>query len=112
MAKQEGPFIITGTIGQLCFYRLHDDYYARTKSSLSGARVKNDPAFAQTMFYAGLLKEASVLASSVYRKMNKDKRKHALYRQMTGRAMRLLKEGKSIAEINLLLEQDANSNFT
>ena len=96
MAKQEGSFHITGTIGPVCFYRLYEDYYARRKSSLSGERVKKDPAFAKTMAYAGLLKEASLLASSVYRTLNNDKRQHALYRQLTGAAMRMLKEGKSI----------------
>jgi hypothetical protein len=100
MAKQEGPFFITGTIGQVCFYRLHEDYYARTKSSLNGTRVKSDPAFGKTMIYAGLLKEASLLASAVYRGLARDKRIHALYRQLTGEAMRLLREGKNIAETN------------
>jgi hypothetical protein len=109
MAKQEGPFFITGTIGPVCFYRLYEEYYARTKSSLDRTRVKSDPSFAKTMVYAGLLKEASVLASSLYRNLDKDKRKHALYRQLTGKAIRLLKEGKSIAEareqLSYLLEK-------
>jgi len=105
MAKQEGPFFITGIIGPVCFYRLCEKYYVRTKSSLSGVRVKKDPAFAKTMAYAGLLKEASLLASSVYRALSDDKRQHALYRQLTGTAMRLLKEGKSIAETRELLNR-------
>ena len=98
MAKQLGPFFITGTIDRICFYRLDGEYYARSKSSLSGERVKTDPAFTETRMYASILKEASILASSVYRSLHSDQRQHVLYRQLTGMAMRLLKEGKSIAE--------------
>lgn len=40
MAKQIGPVFITGTIGDICFYKMDGQYYARMKSSLSSKRVK------------------------------------------------------------------------
>ena len=104
MAKQTGPLFITGTIDKVCFYKLDENYYARSKSNLSGVRVKKDPAFAKTMANAALLKEASALASLVYRNLDSKKRKHALYRQMTGAAMHWLKEGKSVAEVKIKVE--------
>jgi hypothetical protein len=63
------------------------------KSSLSGKRVKTDPAFRKTMQYARLLGKASKIASQVYKTYPKATRQFAEYRVLTGKAMRLLKEG-------------------
>lgn len=65
------------------------------KSSLSGKRVKKDPAFAATMYYANMLGIASKIASAVYRQLHKKQRIKGLYRQLTGEAMQLLKAGKT-----------------
>ena len=67
MATQIGLLRITGTVGGICFYRIGNIYYAREKSSLSGERVKNDPAFAETMRYAEQMGNASKIASVIYR---------------------------------------------
>lgn len=93
MAKQVGPVFITGTIGDICFYRMDGVYYARMKSSLNSKRVKKDPKFRRTMEYAGLMGQASKIAAGVYRLLPEDKRKHTLYRAMTGQALRMLKDG-------------------
>src|SRR5438045_9793156 len=93
MAKQVCTFI-TGTIGNLCFYEVDGHYYVRMKSSLSGNRVKKSASFARTMESAGELAAASVIASGVYRKIAKEKRRVELYRKMVGIAKRLLKSGK------------------
>jgi len=45
VAKQIGATKITGTIQNICFYKMEGQYYARQKSSLTGKRVKKDPAF-------------------------------------------------------------------
>jgi len=99
MAKQAGPFYITGCIENICFYHLMGDYYARMKSSLDAKRIKNDPAFSETRRYAELLGRASKIASAVYNELPKEKRKHRLYRKLTGRAMKLLKGGKTEVEV-------------
>lgn len=104
MAKQIGPVKIEGTVGNVTFYQLDGEYCARLKSSLSGKRVKKDPCFRRTMEYAGWLKQASGLASSCYRALPKEERAHAMYRQMVGMAMQMLKAGKDAEVIAVCLE--------
>jgi hypothetical protein len=104
MAKQVGPFKITGCYDHICFYKMDGEYYARMKSSLTGKRVKKDPAFRRTMEYAGLLGQASKIASVVYRGLTMKKREKGSYRKLTGQAMQLLKAGKTKEEILLLLQ--------
>jgi hypothetical protein len=69
-------------------------YYARMKSSLTRKRVLKDPKFQLTRIHAVLLGEASTIASRIYRRINGERKKHALYREMTGRAIYMLREGK------------------
>jgi hypothetical protein len=95
MAKQAGVLKIRGTIAGICFYQLEGEYYARSKSSLSGKRVKQDPVFSETMRYANLLGKASVIGSTVYRSFSKERKSRTLYQKITGRAMKMLKEGWS-----------------
>jgi hypothetical protein len=99
MAKQAGAIKIQGTIGDICFYRLHEEHYARTKSSLSAKRVKHDPAFDATMKYAALLACASKIASVMYKQLPKEQKSRKRYQAMTGQAMRLLKEKMNIEAI-------------
>lgn len=103
MAKQCGPLPFTGTIGNICFYKLGNQYYARMKSSLSSKRVKKDPAFRRTMQHAGILAQASRLASTVYSRIPKDEREHSRYRKMTGAAILMLREEKTPDQIILEL---------
>jgi hypothetical protein len=103
MAKQKGPKFITGTIGGLTYYKLEGTYYVRKKSTLSRKRVKRSPAFQRTMEYAGLLGQASKLASVAYRMLPREKQKVERYRGMTGKAMQLLKEGLDTEEVQARL---------
>jgi hypothetical protein len=96
MAKQAGTIKIKGTIGDICFYRLHEEHYARTKSSLSAKRVKHHPAFKETMKYAALLACASKIASVIYKRLPKEQKSRKKYQAMTGQTMRLLKEKMNI----------------
>jgi hypothetical protein len=105
MAKQKGPVYFTGCSGGITFYRMDGVYYQRRKSSLSGKRVKRSQAFKRTMEYAGLLGRASQLAAAVYRSLPKAERKHALYLQLTGQAMQLLKQGMEEALVTEQLQQ-------
>jgi hypothetical protein len=106
MAEQVGTIRITGTVDGACFYKMGGKYFARQKSTLSGRRVKQDPAFMKTMWYARLLARASVIASGVYRQLPEGKKERRLYRHLTGEAMKLLKSGKSRAEVILLLKRE------
>ncbi len=106
MAKQSGPVYITGTYNGICFYKMNGAYYARQKSSLSGKRVKKDKAFTLTMVYAGIFGQASEIAGEVYRSLDGKQRKHALYRAMTSRANKLLKEGLDAGMVKARLLAD------
>jgi hypothetical protein len=99
MARQSGPYYITGCYDNICFYQLQGNYYARTKSSLTAKRVKKDPAFKATMRYASLLANASKLASALYNGLPKESKGIAVYRLLTGKIMRLLQEGKTHDDI-------------
>ncbi|SIN69422.1 hypothetical protein [Chitinophaga niabensis] len=103
MAKQTGPIKISGTVGNICFYKTKDGYYARLKSSLTGKRVKKDPRFKRTMEYAGMLVAASRLASRCYGSLPEEERVHAVYRKMTGMAMQMLKMGMEAEDIAIHL---------
>jgi hypothetical protein len=84
------PFL--GTIDGICVYTRWGKYYMRTKSSLSGERVKKAPEFKKTMENASLLSRASKIASVVYRQLAE--KKFSLYRMLTGQAMKMLKAGR------------------
>jgi len=99
MAKQAGPIKIKGTIDRICFYKLDGNYYARTKSSLDSKRVKKSKAFRETMRYARLFAKASVIGSTIYRILPKDKRSRKVYQQLTGKAMKMLKDDLSEKEV-------------
>jgi hypothetical protein len=86
---------------------MNGQYYARKKSSLSGKRVKRDPKFENTRRYAGYMAQASQIAAAVYRSLPKEERQHALYREMTGKALQLLKEGLEEAAIRERLQAPA-----
>jgi hypothetical protein len=102
MAKQKGHLKITGTMGDVTYYYCRGHYWARKKSSLDAARINEDPAFAGLLKEAGVLQQASPLASAVYRQFTvKKKRQH--YFQLTGQAQRLLREGVAVSRINELL---------
>jgi hypothetical protein len=104
MPKQKGPVYYTGTRGDACFYKMDGQYYVRKKSSLSGKRVKQAPSFELTRVYADLLAQASRLAAAVYRPLTREQKNLALYRAMTGEALRMLKQGVNAAAISAQLE--------
>ncbi|MDF2187617.1 hypothetical protein [Paraflavitalea sp. CAU 1676] len=83
------PFI--GTVGPVTIYQMYDEYYLRTRSSLDAKRVKTDPAFRKTMQYANLMATASPIGSIVYAQVPLHRKKHKLYRKITGEAMTWLK---------------------
>ena len=48
MAKQRGIIKLSGTIGDISFYKSQDGYLAREKGGVEADRIKNDPAFTRT----------------------------------------------------------------
>jgi hypothetical protein len=74
-------------------------YYIRTRSSLTGKRVKTDPAFYKTMQYADLMAKGSPIASKVYALVPLQHRQKNLCRKITGEAMTWLKYGWKAEDI-------------
>jgi hypothetical protein len=99
MARQIGDIKITGTIGDITFYRMDGKYYARMKSSLTAKKVKTHPHFALTRMYAKWLGEASKLASEVYRTLPRPERKYAVFCRLKIVAHKLVKEGVAREEV-------------
>ena len=48
MAKQIGEYKIKGTVGDITFYKMEGEWYARRKSGLSRERVKRAKEFMRT----------------------------------------------------------------
>ena len=99
MATQIGLLRITGTVCDICFYRMDGIYYARKKSSLSGERVKKDPAFKETIRHASLFAKASSIGSKVYKVLYPGTKNRELYQELTGRASCLFQKGLSEEEV-------------
>jgi len=99
MARLLTPPSFYGTKYGLCTYHMYDNDYVRTASSLTAERVKEDPAFKNTRAWAAMMVQASGLAAAVYAMLPDYRKKHPLYRKLTGHAMRLLKQGRQEGEI-------------
>jgi hypothetical protein len=93
MARLTSTPEFIGTFGPITIYFMFGQYYIRSRSSLTGKRVKNDPAFYKTMQYAELMAKGSPIASKVYALVPLQHRKKDLCRKITGEAMTWLKYG-------------------
>ncbi len=93
MAIKQGDIAITGTLGGLTCYISRGVNIYRKASSLTGARVKKDPAFAGFRKSGNRMKEASPIDSSLYAQLPKDKKEFSLYRRLTGEALNMIKQG-------------------
>jgi len=103
MAKQIGIFKIIGTIGDITFYEMDGQFYARKKSSLDGKRVKKDPRFRRTMEEAIAFGNASAATREVYWALPAEQRVHGAYGRLTGRMRRMMRAGKTAKEAQLQL---------
>lgn len=105
MAKQLGNNPIQGKLGNLCGYLLNGKPVLRRITSVDKKRMKRDPRFKRTLEFASQFGRASKIGSAVYRLLPKDRKKHSLYKTITGKAMTLLNQGKDHATIVKLLKQ-------
>src|SRR2546430_1503207 len=76
-------------------YKMRGNFYIRSKSSLTGKRVKKNPKFARTMANARKTGQASAIASGVYSQLPDGWKLHTLFRTLTGIAIRGLHAGKT-----------------
>lgn len=91
-----------GKYGILQVYKDRGRTIARIYNPLSGERVNTAPEFANTRKHAAWLAIASPLASAAHRTLPAG-RQRAHYQQLAGKTIQWLKEGKSPAEVQLLL---------
>ena len=98
---------IAGTYGTVTIYVLRGQFYMRAKSTLSGERVKTDPAFAPLMAYSVLFGRASKMGSVIYHIVCPEGKQRWLYQGITGYAMKLImNSGMSDEEIQAFLTQE------
>ena len=91
----------------MCFYYspYFDQNIWRRASSLTGERTKKDPAFKGFRQSSSRLKEASPIAASLYKQVPEQVKQYALYRTLTGEAIKMLKEGMEAAVISETLKK-------
>ncbi|AXY74894.1 hypothetical protein D3H65_13250 [Paraflavitalea soli] len=99
MARLTSAPSFIGTYGPITVYFMFGRYYIRSRSSLTGKRVKKDPAFRKTMQYAALLAKASPIALKVYALVPLRYKKHTLRCKITGEVMTWLKYGWNETDI-------------
>jgi hypothetical protein len=91
----------------MCFY--YSPYFElniwRRGSSLTGERTKKDPAFKGFRRSIGRMKEASPIAASLYKQVPGQVKQFALYRTLTGEAIKMLKEGMEAVVITETLKK-------
>src|SRR5664279_3461612 len=109
MAKRLTDNIITGNDTRLGMCLYYSPYFGhniwRRASSLTGERTKKDPAFKGFRKSINRMKEASPIAASLYRLVPKEVKQYALYRTLTGEAIKMLKEGMEVALITETLKK-------
>ncbi|MFT3827659.1 MAG: hypothetical protein QM731_27315 [Chitinophagaceae bacterium] len=90
----ENAWIGTMKRRALTLYMLNGEYLIRTRSSLTGEKVKRAACFKNTRRSAGRLGSASSLAAAVYNQLPEGWKLHSLYRTMTGIATLHIKAGE------------------
>lgn len=105
MAINKGDIPFIGNRGGLCGYWRSGINIVRASSSLTGARVKKDPAFKGFRQSSNRMKEASPIAAALYSQIPKEKRNYDLYRLLTGEALKMLKEGMDKTDITERLKK-------
>ncbi|MFT3827258.1 MAG: hypothetical protein QM731_25245 [Chitinophagaceae bacterium] len=89
----------------LTFYRLHNKWYIRRRSSLTGRRVKTSKRFEKSRQSAAKLGIASKLAATMYRVLPPAWKLYDLYKKLTAVAIQLLHEGVDEKTVLIALEQ-------
>ncbi|MEO8583293.1 MAG: hypothetical protein ABI415_05825 [Flavitalea sp.] len=85
--------VFTGTVDNMtAYFSKSGQCIIRAKSSITGARIAKDPAFEGFRQSAVRMKDASPIASELYKQVPKNKKDFKLYRTLTGEALKMLKQ--------------------
>jgi hypothetical protein len=93
MPINKSNIIFIGNAGGICGYLSHGFNIIRKSSSLTATRVAEDPAFKGFRNSGNRMKEASPIAASLYNLLPKEQKLYALYRMLTGEALKMIKQG-------------------
>ena len=104
--KQSGDIRMTGTIdiSDLTLYRMNGQFYARTKSTLTGKRFRKDKVFEGSRRSSERFKRGNELASQVYQSMAEEQRFYKLFCRLKREAVLFLKCGRTEEEVVKELE--------
>jgi hypothetical protein len=100
--------VITGSDGKGLYYyysRVSGKNIVRACTSLTGERVKKDAAFKGFRESGNRMKEASPITAALYKMVPAEIKQYALYRLLTGEALKMLKAGLDAATISKTLKQ-------
>jgi hypothetical protein len=106
MPVNKGNMAFTGTDGGICGYFAGGKNIIRAASSLTGKRVKEDPAFAGFLKSGNRMKQASPIAAALYKQVPKELKQFSLYRLITGEVLKRIKEGLDKAVIMETLQKE------
>ena len=98
MALQAGNIMISGTIGDLTYYKMGNTFFARWKTRIDKRMFWNDRRFEGSRQSCKRFAEGNKLASQVYRSLPKEQKKYERFCQLKSAAIIYLKEGHSIRE--------------
>ena len=107
MAKQTGDIFITGTLGNVTFYKMNGRYYLKTVSAHSRKRILSDPCFAKTRRNAASFGSAQKMASFVYRLVpSEDRDRKKVWYPLRNRAQELVRsEMKQEEVVEILINE-------
>jgi hypothetical protein len=94
MAKQKGAHRLTGTIGELTYYKSKNGYIVRETSPLSAERLATDPAFARTrenMSEFGHAGKSGKYLRGAFRSLIQNAKDSTLVGRLTKEIMRVIK---------------------
>ena len=104
MAKQTGDIFLTGTIGNVTFYKLNGRYYLKTVSAHSRKRILTDPCFEKTRRNAASFGSAQKIASFVYRLLpSEDRDRKKVWYPLRNRAQELVRSELKQEEVVQIL---------
>jgi hypothetical protein len=107
MAKQVGPVYYEGTIGDIVFYQMNGQYYARFKGNYKSLKqMKRIPKYQRVVRNTKHFGESSSIASWIYhRHLPKELKSRTAWGRFSSLASRLRNGGKPEKEIKAALLQ-------
>jgi hypothetical protein len=107
MAKQVGPVYYEGTIGDIVFYQMNGEYYARFKGNYKSLKqMKRIPKYQRVVRNTKHFGESSSIASWIYhRHLPKELKSRKAWGRFSSLSSRLRYQGKSEKDIKAALLQ-------